>query len=74
MELERRVVDTLRQLPVEKQQEVLDFVEFLARKSPAPIQRRNIEGIFADLGVSLSAEEIDEARKEAWSGFPREDI
>lgn len=74
MELEQRVVNTLRQLPAEKQQEVLDFVEFLARKSHAPVPRRSIEGIFANLGVSLSAEEIDETRKDAWSGFPRDDI
>jgi hypothetical protein len=40
----------------------------------AHFSRPPLRGIFADLSVSLSAEEIDEARREAWSGFPREDV
>ena len=59
---------------VQRQREVLDFVEFLERKSGPTAGRPPLRGIFADLGVSISAEEIDEARREAWSGFPREDI
>lgn len=31
-------------------------------------------GVAAHLGSSISAEEIDEARREMWSSFPREDI
>jgi hypothetical protein len=40
----------------------------------APIPRTPIRGRFADLGPAPSAEEIDEARREAWANFPREDI
>ena len=36
--------------------------------------RRSLYGIFADLGDAPSAEEIDEARREMWGNFPREDI
>lgn len=74
VEFERTVMSKLRRLPPERQREVLDFVEYLALKSPTPDQRQTIEGIFADVGVSLSADEIDQVRKEAWSGYPREDI
>jgi hypothetical protein len=31
-------------------------------------------GLFADLGVHISDEEIAEARHEMWGNFPREDV
>ena len=36
--------------------------------------RRSLYGILAHLGPAPSAEEIDQARAEAWANFPREDI
>jgi hypothetical protein len=44
----------------------------LAESSPAP--SRSLYGIWSDLGPAPSAAEIDEARREAWANFPREDI
>jgi len=38
------------------------------RKKP----RRSLYGLWSD--VRISAEEIDEARRELWANFPREDI
>lgn len=73
-EFDKQILAKLKRLPPERQREVLDFVEFLERKSGPTSGRQPLRGIFADLGVSISAEEIDEARREAWSGFPREDI
>jgi hypothetical protein len=35
---------------------------------------RSLRGALAHLGPAPSAEEIDEARREAWANFPREDI
>jgi hypothetical protein len=35
---------------------------------------KSLRGLCADLGPAPSAEEIDEARREVWAGFPREDI
>ena len=34
--------------------------------------KRDVYGIWA--GTSVSADEIDEARREMWGNFPREDI
>jgi hypothetical protein len=34
----------------------------------------SLRGLWRHLGFDISAEEIDEARREAWAGFPREDI
>lgn len=72
MKLEHRVLESLRRLPEDKQQEVLDFVEFLARKLPPPPPRQSMMGIFADAGVDITREDIDEMRREAWGNFPRE--
>ena len=35
---------------------------------------RSLLGMCADLGPAPSAEEIDEARREAWPKTPREDV
>jgi hypothetical protein len=39
-----------------------------------PHPRRSLWGLCADLGTAPSAEEIDEARRDVWANFPREDI
>ena len=36
------------------------------------VPRRSLYGLWSDVGIS--AEEIDEARREMWGNFPREDI
>jgi hypothetical protein len=36
--------------------------------------KRSLLGLVRDLGPAPSAEEIDEARREAWKNFPREDL
>ena len=35
---------------------------------------RSLLGVLAHLGSAPSAEEIDEARREVWANFPRDDI
>jgi hypothetical protein len=35
---------------------------------------RSLYGVLKHLGPAPSAEEIDEARREMWSNFPREDF
>ncbi len=63
-------------LPIEKQREVLDFVEFILHKteSSAAPPRQSLRGLWADLGLEVTAEDIDEAQREMWANFPREDI
>ena len=36
--------------------------------------RRSLWGLCADLGPAPSAQEIDQARREAWSKFAHEDV
>jgi uncharacterized protein DUF2281 len=68
------VMEKLRRLPSEKQREVLDFVEFLQQRVAQKRPQRSPEGLWKDLGVHITAEDIAEARREMWGNFPRDDI
>jgi len=35
---------------------------------------KSLYGLWQDFGIDLSGEEIDEARREMWGTFPRDDI
>ena len=72
-QIEQTVLTKLRALPLDKQQEVLDFVEFLEQKNGVKPPRRSAKGLLADLGIHISKEDIDEARREMWGNFPRAD-
>ena len=72
MTIEEAVIEKLRVLPFDKQHEMLDFAEFLAQKVLAKKPRKSSLGALAHLNISISKEEIDEARREAWANFPRE--
>lgn len=72
MSMEKSVLEKLLKLPVDKQKEVLDFVESLERQARRP--RRSLKGLWADLAVQISDEDFEEARREMWGGFPREDV
>ena len=75
MSVEQEVVEVLKQLPYAKQEQVLEFVRFLRSREPAkPLPRKSVEGLLAQTGGSVSEEDIDEARREMWGNFPREDI
>jgi hypothetical protein len=66
MSIEKALLEKLLKLPVDKQKEVLDFVESLERKAGEHRSRRSLKGLWADLGVDISPEDIAEARREMW--------
>ena len=70
MTIERQVLEKLRDLPPEKQKEVLDFVEFLKEKNGAKKPLRSLPGLWKDLDIHITEEDIAEARREIWSNFP----
>ena len=74
MNIEQAVIEKFRALPLERQQEVLNFVEFLEQKTTPRQPRRSLEGLWADLGIQITEEDIAEARREMWGNFPREDV
>lgn len=70
--LEDAVVESLRALPTDKQQEVLDFVQFLHQRTIASHPRRGVKGLWT--GTTITDSDIAAVRREMWSGFPREDV
>ena len=75
MTLEQAILDAVRALPADEQQEVLDHAKHLRDESPRPRKpRKSGRGLWADLNIDLSAEDIDEARREVWKNFPRDDF
>lgn len=69
MNIEQAVLEKLRELPLEKQQEVLDFTDFLHQKVTPKRPLRSVKGLWADLNFELSDEDIAQARKEMWGIF-----
>jgi hypothetical protein len=80
------LVARIRQLPSSKRQKVEEMVRSL-EESPtetppaAPDQPtasrpplRSARGLLRDLGPAPSEETIDEARREMWGRFPREEL
>jgi hypothetical protein len=74
MSLEHAIQQIVHALPLDKQRELFDYASRLQAESTKKPPFRSIEGLWAHLGISISAEEIDENRREMWRGFPREDI
>ena len=72
MTIEEQVLEKLRELPPEKQKEVLDFVDFLKEKNRPVQPRRSLLGLWEDLNINIAEEDIAEARREMWGKFPRE--
>lgn len=74
MTLEQNLLEKLHQLPIDKQQELLDFAEFLYQKLMYKTPLKTVKGLCADLTLNLSEEDIYEARQEMWANFPREEL
>ena len=74
MSLEEVILEVVRGLPAEKQQEVLNHAERLRQESTRKFPFKSVRGLWADLNISLSADEIDDNQREMWRNFPREDV
>jgi hypothetical protein len=73
MTIEEAIVEKVRALSPEKQKEVLRFADSLA-ETPARVPLRSLKGLWADLDIDISEEDIAALRREMWKTFPREDI
>jgi hypothetical protein len=72
MSIEEQITEKVRALPPEQQKEVLDFVEFLTEKNGSKKPRRSLLGLWADLNVHITEDDVAEARREMWGNFPRD--
>jgi len=73
METTEMILNIVQKLPEEKRQEVLDFADFLEKRLAGPLEFRDPEGLWANLNVHITDDDISEARKEMWRDFPREE-
>ena len=70
MSIKQEILLKLHQLPVEQQKQVLEFVNAL-HKEYGPKKLPSLEGLWEDLNLDITEEDIAQARKEMWGGFPR---
>jgi hypothetical protein len=71
MTVKEAVLENLEKLPAIKQQEVLDFVEFLRAKQPKHKPRRSFKGSLAHLKFEWNDDILREARNEMWHGYTK---
>jgi hypothetical protein len=71
MTIQEQIVAKLQVLPAEKQQAVLELVESLSHPQGAAAResRTRVRGLWEDLQVDVSAEDIEEARQEMWGKY-----
>jgi len=72
MSLEQSILEAVRTLPPEKQQELLTHANRLREDAATKRPFKSIKGLWADLNISLTSEEMEENRREMWKNFPRE--
>lgn len=68
------IAEKAKGLRPDEQREVLDFLEFLGSRENPKRPRRSAAGLLADLNADISDEDIERARQEMWSNFPRRDL
>ena len=74
MSLEQAILEAIRALPTEKQQEVLNHAARLRDEARRKRPFKSVKGLWTDLGVSLSPEEIEQNQRDMCRNFPREDV
>ncbi len=72
MTIEQAVLQNLRELPPEQQQEVLNFIQSPKQKSLLKQPYRNLHGLWSDLDMEITEVDIAEVRQEMWGNFPKE--
>jgi len=72
MTIAELVLEKLRDLPPDKQKEVLDYVESLQHEAKPSQQRISVEGLWANDGFDITEQDIAEARREMWGNYPKD--
>ncbi|MBI3974142.1 MAG: hypothetical protein HY332_22925 [Chloroflexi bacterium] len=71
-----RALEMLRRLPPHERLRVIAIAlpEVERELAKPPERLDSLRGLWKQYGPAPSAEEIDEARREAWANFPRDDV
>jgi hypothetical protein len=68
-----QIAQRLSALPPEKQQQALEFIEELQKKSEMSKKPwKSLRGALAHYNFDVPEEAIAEMRREAWKNFPRD--
>jgi hypothetical protein len=65
MTIEQKVLEKLRELPADKQQAVLEFVDSLKQNGGANKPLKNLRGLWADYGVEITEQDLAEAHRQS---------
>jgi hypothetical protein len=72
------LMERIRRLPVAKRKQLDEMVRSLEEnpqeRPAAPGALQPVRGLLRDLAPAPSGAEIEDARRELWAGFPREDL
>ena len=72
MTVKEAVLEKLDAMPTFRQQEVLDFAEFLEAKQLVRKPRRSLKGSLAHLNIKFTEADMREARNEMWRGYTKD--
>ncbi len=74
MSLQAELIEKIKRLPEDKQLLVKSLVDELARRPAEPTAQSAQAwfGCLEHLGLSITEEDVAEARREMWGSFPRE--
>ncbi|MEO6051680.1 MAG: DUF2281 domain-containing protein [Pyrinomonadaceae bacterium] len=72
MTVKEAVLEKLDAMPTFRQQEVLDFAEFLEAKQLVRKPRRSMQGVLSHLKINFTEADMREARNEMWRGYTKD--
>jgi len=72
MNVAESVVEKIQSLTPDQQREVMNLIDALAKANTNNHHRRSLMGMFSDLNVHITEDDIAQARREMWGKFPRE--
>ncbi len=72
MTSEEVLLKTYKILPTDRKQELLEYAKTLEHKEIVKKSRVSLKGIWADLNVNITDEDIRVARNEMWRGYTKD--
>ena len=66
------LIEKVNALPKVRQQEVLDFAEFLSEKEKPKSPRRSMQGILAGMNINFKESDLRDARNQMWRGYTKD--
>lgn len=72
------VLEQIKELAIEltlsEQAELVKWLQTKMHSEQSAKPKKSLYGLWADQGIDISTEDIENARREMWGNFPRDDI